>query len=101
MEKHTLWSLRLGYSAKQAKAIEKVGLKKFLENSFSTKVDTKFPDFLEDSPKTLAEFKENRKKIRTNPEQTKETLKKEGLLEREGTKGGVWILHYINPKVGE
>ena len=30
-----------------------------------------------------------------------ETLKKEGLLEREGTKGGVWILHYINPKVGE
>jgi ATP-dependent DNA helicase RecG len=30
-----------------------------------------------------------------------EILKKEGLLEREGTKGGVWILHYINPKVGE
>jgi ATP-dependent DNA helicase RecG len=28
-------------------------------------------------------------------------LKKEGLLEREGTKGGVWIIHYINPKVGE
>ena len=30
-----------------------------------------------------------------------EVLKKEGLLEREGTKGGVWILHYIYPKVGE
>lgn len=30
-----------------------------------------------------------------------EVLKKEGLLEREGTKGGVWVLHYINPKVGE
>lgn len=30
-----------------------------------------------------------------------EVLKKEGLLEREGTKGGVWIIHYINPKVGE
>jgi ATP-dependent DNA helicase RecG len=28
-------------------------------------------------------------------------LKKEGLLEREGTKGGLWILHYIDPKVGE
>lgn len=28
-------------------------------------------------------------------------LKKEGVLEREGTKGGVWIIHYINPKVGE
>jgi ATP-dependent DNA helicase RecG len=30
-----------------------------------------------------------------------EVLKKEGLLERAGTKGGVWILHYIYPKVGE
>ena len=30
-----------------------------------------------------------------------EVLKKEGLLERKGTKGGVWILHYIYPKVGE
>ena len=26
-----------------------------------------------------------------------EALKKEGLLEREGTKGGVWIIHYIYP----
>jgi ATP-dependent DNA helicase RecG len=30
-----------------------------------------------------------------------EILKVEGLLERAGTKGGVWILHYILPKVGE
>lgn len=30
-----------------------------------------------------------------------EVLKKEGLLEREGTKGGVWVVHYINPKVGK
>ncbi len=30
-----------------------------------------------------------------------EILKKEGVLEREGTKGGIWIIHYINPKVGE
>lgn len=30
-----------------------------------------------------------------------DALKGEGLLEREGTKGGVWIVHYINPKVGE
>ncbi|MGQ7945061.1 ATP-binding protein [Flavobacterium sp. WC2509] len=28
-------------------------------------------------------------------------LKREGLLEREGTKGGAWIIHYINPKIGE
>jgi ATP-dependent DNA helicase RecG len=30
-----------------------------------------------------------------------EVLKEEGLLERKGTKGGVWISHYIYPKVGE
>ncbi|MFD0991148.1 hypothetical protein ACFQ1R_13655 [Mariniflexile jejuense] len=30
-----------------------------------------------------------------------EVLKKEGLLQRKGTKGGVWIVHVINPKVGE
>lgn len=30
-----------------------------------------------------------------------EVLKKERLFEREGTKGGIWVVHYINPKVGE
>ncbi len=30
-----------------------------------------------------------------------EILKIEKLLEREGTKGGIWILHYSTPKVGE
>lgn len=30
-----------------------------------------------------------------------EVLKEAGLLEREGTKGGFWIVHYTNPKVGE
>lgn len=30
-----------------------------------------------------------------------EFLKKAGLFEREGTKGGNWILHYIEPQVSE
>jgi ATP-dependent DNA helicase RecG len=30
-----------------------------------------------------------------------DALKDAGLVEREGTKGGNWILHYIKPKVGE
>jgi uncharacterized protein (DUF1800 family) len=77
MDKNTLWSLRLGYSAKQAKTIERIGLKKFLEQSFATKFDSKIPDFLEDSPKSFAEFKEIRKKIKSSPEETKEMLKKE------------------------
>jgi uncharacterized protein (DUF1800 family) len=79
MDKKILWSLRLGYSAKQAKTIEKNGLKAFLEKSFSTPVDSKIPDFLADSPKSAQEFKEARKKIKaSNPEELKEFLKKDG-----------------------
>lgn len=79
MDKHTLWSLRLGYSAKQAKTIEKLGLKKFLAQSFETKIDSKIPVFLEDSPKTLNEYKEIRKKYKAaSPEEVKGLLKKEG-----------------------
>ena len=78
MDKNTLWSLRLGYSAKQAKTIEKIGLQNFLEQSFATKIDSKIPDFLEDSPKSLQELKEIRKTlIAANPEAKKEMLKKE------------------------
>jgi uncharacterized protein (DUF1800 family) len=79
MDKNTLWSLRLGYSAKQAKIIEKLGLKKFLEQSFETKIDSKLPVFLEDSPKSINEYKEIRKKYKAaSPEETKIMLKKEG-----------------------
>lgn len=78
MDKHTLWSLRLGYSAKQAKMMEQIGLKKFLNESFATKFDSKIPDFLNDSPKTYSEFKEIRKKIKVSPEETKAMLQKEG-----------------------
>jgi uncharacterized protein (DUF1800 family) len=78
MDKNTLWSLRLGYSAKQAKTIEKIGVQKFLEQSYATKVESKFPDFLENSPKSLQELKEIRKTlIAANPEAKKEMLKKE------------------------
>ncbi|WP_310558382.1 DUF1800 domain-containing protein [Flavobacterium sp.] len=79
MNINTLWSLRLGYSARHAKTIEKLGLKKFLEKSFATKFDSKIPDFLEDSPKTLNEYKEIRKKYKAaSPEEVKGLLKKEG-----------------------
>jgi uncharacterized protein (DUF1800 family) len=78
MNKNTLWSLRLGYSARQAKTIEKLGLKKFLERSFMTNINSNIPDFLEDSPKSFTELKEIRKKLsEANPEAKKEMLKKE------------------------
>jgi uncharacterized protein (DUF1800 family) len=83
MNKNTLWSLRLGYSAKQAKTIEKTGLKKFLEQSFATKLDSKVPYFLENSPKSFEELKEVRKKLKSSPEEAKELLKKEGQTANE------------------
>jgi uncharacterized protein (DUF1800 family) len=61
MNSNTLWSLRLGFSNKQSKAIEKLGLKSFLDKSFDIKFDATIPDFLIDSPKTIEEFKEIRK----------------------------------------
>ena len=83
MNKNTLWSLRLGYSAKQAKTIEKTGLKKFLEQSFATKLDSKVPYFIENSPKSFEELKEVRKKLKSSPEEAKELLKKEGQTANE------------------
>ena len=78
MDKKTLWSLRLGYSAKQANTIKKYGLNKFLKQSFATKVDSKIPDFLNDSPKSFQELKEIRKTLNTaNPQAKKEMLRKD------------------------
>ena len=78
MDKYTLWSLRLGFSAKQAKTIEKLGLNEFLNQSFDSKFDTNIPDFLKNSPKSIDELKEVRKKlVASNPDAKKELLKAE------------------------
>jgi len=84
MDKNTLWSLRLGYSAKQANVIQKIGFKRFLEQSFSTKFESKTPDFLQDSPKSSQELREIRKNLTAaNPEAKKEMLKKEAQTSAE------------------
>ena len=78
MDKNTLWSLRLGYSAKQAKVIEKTGLKSFLEQSFDNTVSEEIPKFIQDSPKSFKEYQLLRRKIKSsNPEELKEVIKKE------------------------
>ena len=78
MDKYTLWSLRLGYSAKQAKVMEKIGLKSFLEQSFETTFYTEIPKFIQDSPKSFKEYQSLRRKIKfSNPEEVKEIIKKE------------------------
>lgn len=78
MKKSNLWSLRLGFSGKQAFEIEKSGLEKFLKHSYNSKFDKQFPDFLQDQPKTTLELKEIREQIKiSGPETRKEFQKKE------------------------
>lgn len=76
MKTSHLWSLRLGFSGKQAPLIEK-GLDNFLKKSFASKVDETVPDLLQNSPETLEELKENRERLK-NADQT---LKKEFLTQ--------------------
>lgn len=53
-------------------------MKKFLEQSFETKIDYKTPIFLEDSPKSLNEYNEIQKNHKSvSPEEVKELLKRE------------------------
>lgn len=78
MNKNNLWSLRLGFSSKQASEIEKSGFEKFLKHSFASTFDKKLPQFLEDDPKTLAELRELRQSIKNaDSEEQKKMLKKQ------------------------
>lgn len=78
MNKSNLWSLRLGFTSKQAATIEQLGLDKFLKQSFASKFDKQLPQFLEDEPKTIAELRELRQKIKNaDSEEQKKVLKKQ------------------------
>ncbi|MEO8253527.1 MAG: DUF1800 domain-containing protein [Flavobacterium sp.] len=81
MNVNSLWSLRLGFSNQQATAIEKMGISKFLAASFKNDFDESIPDFLKDSPKTLAEYREMRNK--DLDQEQKRALQKE-LQKQEG-----------------
>ncbi|WP_395077831.1 DUF1800 family protein [Flavobacterium sp.] len=78
MNNYKLWSLRLGYSGKQAEMMASIGIEKFLEKSFSSQVDHALPDLLANSPKSLEDFKVIQKiRKEASPEEKKELLKKE------------------------
>ena len=78
MKKSSLWSLRLGFSGKEADEIEKLGIEKFLKKSYASKVDKQLPAFLEDDPKTLIELKELKESIKNaDSEAKKKVLKRE------------------------
>lgn len=78
MDKHNLWSIRLGFSGKQSPLIAAMGLEKFLEKSFASKFNKSVLDFLENSPKTIQELRAKRQALQNSAsEDAKEMLKKE------------------------
>lgn len=78
MNQNTLWSLRLGFSNKEASKIAKKGLKSFLEDSYKTPFDSSIPAFLDGSPKSFEDLKEARQKLKSsNPEAAKVMRKEE------------------------
>lgn len=84
MDKNTLWSLRLGFSGKQSKSIQQMGLTKFLEKSFNASYDKKVPALLDNSPKSLKELRAKRQEIKnSNATDVKEMLKAELQVQQE------------------
>lgn len=84
MKKAVLLSLRLGFSSEQSSVIENIGLSSFLKSSFATKIDFSVPDFLNESPQSLAELRERRKIIKdSNPEDAKQMVIKEAKISNE------------------
>jgi len=78
MNKSNLWSLRLGFSSKQATKIENMGFEKFLKQSFASTFDKQLPQCLEDDPKTIAELRELRQSIKNaDSEEQKKIIKKQ------------------------
>ncbi|CAM4021270.1 DUF1800 domain-containing protein [Flavobacterium weaverense] len=75
MDNNILWSLRLGFSSKEAKAISDLGLTKFLEKSFASKVKNEIPDFLANSPKTVDDFKQLRIQYKTDGIEARKKLR--------------------------
>lgn len=90
-----LWSLRLGFSSKQAATIEQMGLKSFLQRSFNQLTDTSIPEFLQNEPHTLAELKEVREQIKDADEKEKKKLLKKQIMYHQELKKW-WLDQMIN-----
>ena len=77
MKKEFLWSQRLGFSNQQAFAFQKLGMERFLQQSFQAPFNTSIPELLSDSPKSLEDLKKIRQTRKEDSEAGKELLKKE------------------------
>lgn len=93
MNKSHLWSLRLGFSGKQATVINEMGIEQFLTKSLASSYSTELPSFLNDEPKTIEELRAVRQKIKSaDSEEQKKFLKKQI---RNSVELKKWWLHQM------
>jgi len=83
MDNNTLWSLRLGFTGKQASAIKQLGIENFLKKSFTAPWDKSLPPFLSDEPKTLDQIKIYREKQNASTEGKKQMREKQAAIHLE------------------
>ncbi|MFL9842995.1 DUF1800 family protein [Flavobacterium rhizosphaerae] len=97
MDANNLWSLRLGFSGREAALIKQQGIKTFLKNSFTDVPDTTMPEFLEGLPKSQKEISLYRKKLIAesgNEKEGNEKLKKQ--LNKAGSGFRRWWLQKMH-----
>jgi len=80
MQASYLWSLRLGYSTKQANLIQNSGLKSFLNQSFQAKYNRSEPEFLSNEPHSLLELKAIKEKIKNADDSEKKKMLKKQII---------------------
>jgi uncharacterized protein (DUF1800 family) len=76
MKKSVLWSLRLGFTSKQAENIDSLGIEEFIKTSLSIPFNNQIPDCLKETPKTIEKIREFKKELETKNEEEKKELKR-------------------------
>lgn len=95
MQQEVLWSLRLGFSSKNADSISNFGIEKFLQTSFNDKshLITAEPEFLQGTPKTRQELAEYRQIVKGDKEKLQATVKEHA---KKGFEMKAWWLERMN-----
>jgi uncharacterized protein (DUF1800 family) len=68
MDKNILWSLRLGFSARQAPLLQEYGIEAFLKKSFDYSINPAEPEIIKTMPRTDKELAVLRRQISSEPD---------------------------------
>ncbi|RXR22541.1 DUF1800 domain-containing protein [Flavobacterium stagni] len=93
MELPHLWSLRLGFSNRQAPAIQALGMESFLKKAFKAPFSQTEPECLKDDPKSLLELREKRQQFKNGQSEEAKKLIKEQI--QKGVELKQWWLQEL------